>query len=93
LTIYQHLAGDTWPGGFKMVCKEVISDYKRLKSIKAGLLDKAGKLEALLTKIDPGLLDKILLELESTREAIRQKEKEVSGLERDYKFLKVEAEK
>lgn len=71
-----------------MICKEAILNYERLKSIKAGLLHKAGRLEALLNNTEPGLFDKLLFEYNSTLEIIRAREKEISGLEKQYKFLK-----
>lgn len=60
-----------------MICKEAILNYERLKSIKAGLLHKTGRLETLLTEAKPDLFDKILLAYNTTLEIIRAREKEI----------------
>jgi hypothetical protein len=73
-----------------MNCKEALKDYNKLKSIKAGLENKSQELERILSITEQGLFDRILSELNNTIEDIRKKERDISELERQFKFLNKE---
>jgi len=73
-----------------MLCKEVIKNYRRAKSIEQGLTHKLFTLDNLIEQGDLSLLDKLLTESQSTREQISKIDREIKSLENNYRFLKQE---
>ena len=73
-----------------MLCKDIKTDYRRLKSIESGLLHKIIALDKLISDGNLILLDRLLTEQTETRETLNNIDKQIKHIERDFKFINKE---